>query len=186
MFHNHDNKKINCREKTFTVREKLSARPLRTSLWGFWFYFNFIIFLLAYNCFTMLLLSAVPRSESALCIHMSPLSYTSLSHSSSSYPSGSSQSTELSSLCYTAASHELSHTWWRDSETAQSCPTLRDPMDCSPPGSSIHGMFQASVLEWAAISFSRGIFPTQGSNPGLPNCSLSLDHLSQRKLTAVY
>ena len=40
------------------------------------------------------------------------------------------------------------------SEVAQSCPTLRDPMDCSPPGSSIHGIFQARVLEWGAINFS--------------------------------
>ena len=37
------------------------------------------------------------------------------------------------------------------SEVAQSCPTLSDPMDCSPPGSSIHGNFQARVLEWGAI-----------------------------------
>ena len=37
------------------------------------------------------------------------------------------------------------------SEVAQSCPTLSDPMDCSPPGSSIHGIFQARVLEWVAI-----------------------------------
>ena len=42
-----------------------------------------------------------------------------------------------------------------ESEVAQSCPTLFDPMDCSLPGSSIHGIFQARVLEWAAISFSR-------------------------------
>ena len=42
------------------------------------------------------------------------------------------------------------------SEIAQSCPTLCDPMDCSPPGSSIHGILQARVLEWGAISFSRG------------------------------
>ena len=42
------------------------------------------------------------------------------------------------------------------SEFAQSCPTLCDPMDCSLPGSSIHGIFQAIVLEWIAISFSRG------------------------------
>ena len=41
-----------------------------------------------------------------------------------------------------------------ESEVAQSCPTLRDPMDCSPPGSSIHGTFQARVLEWVAIAFS--------------------------------
>ena len=41
-----------------------------------------------------------------------------------------------------------------DSEVAQSCPTLSDPMDCSLPGSSIHGIFQARVLEWVAIAFS--------------------------------
>ena len=39
-------------------------------------------------------------------------------------------------------------------EVAQSWPTLRDPMDCSPPGSSVHGIFQARVLEWGAIAFS--------------------------------
>ena len=39
---------------------------------------------------------------------------------------------------------------------AQSCPTLCDPIDCSPPGSSVHGIFQARILEWVAISFSRG------------------------------
>ena len=43
-----------------------------------------------------------------------------------------------------------------ESEVAQSCLTLCDPMDCSIPGSSIHGIFQARVLEWVAISFSRG------------------------------
>ena len=42
------------------------------------------------------------------------------------------------------------------SEVAQSCLTLCDPMDCSLPGSSVHGIFQAIVLEWIAISFSRG------------------------------
>ena len=41
-----------------------------------------------------------------------------------------------------------------ESEVAQSCPTLRDPTDCSPPGSSVHGIFQARVLEWGAIAFS--------------------------------
>ena len=40
------------------------------------------------------------------------------------------------------------------SEVAQSCLTLSDPMDCSLPGSSIHGIFQARVLEWGAIAFS--------------------------------
>ena len=41
-----------------------------------------------------------------------------------------------------------------ESEVAQLCPTLSDPMDCSLPGSSIHGIFQARVLEWGAIAFS--------------------------------
>ena len=41
-----------------------------------------------------------------------------------------------------------------ESEVAQSCLTLCDPMDCSPPGSSIHGIFQARVLEWGATAFS--------------------------------
>ena len=42
----------------------------------------------------------------------------------------------------------------RESEVAQSCLTLSDPMDCNLPGSSIHGIFQARVLEWGAIAFS--------------------------------
>ena len=37
----------------------------------------------------------------------------------------------------------------------QACRTLCDPMDCSPPGSSVHGIFQARIMEWVAISFSR-------------------------------
>ena len=42
-----------------------------------------------------------------------------------------------------------------ESEVAQSCPTLCDPMGCSPPGSSAHGIFQARVLEWGATAFSQ-------------------------------
>ena len=42
-----------------------------------------------------------------------------------------------------------------ESEVAQSCPTFHNPMDCSLPGSSVHGIFQARVLEWGAIAFSR-------------------------------
>ena len=45
-----------------------------------------------------------------------------------------------------------------ESEFAQSCPTLSDPMDCSLPGSSVHGIFQARVLEWGAITFSAAWF----------------------------
>jgi len=42
-----------------------------------------------------------------------------------------------------------------ESEVSQSCPTLSDPMDCSLTGSSVHGIFQARLLEWGAIAFSR-------------------------------
>ena len=56
-----------------------------------------------------------------------------------------------------------------ESEVAQSCPTLCDPMDCSLPGSSLHGILQARVLEWDVIFLLQGIFPTQGSNPGIPH-----------------
>ena len=52
-------------------------------------------------------------------------------------------------------------------------------MDCSPPGSSVHGIFQARILEWVDTSFSRGIFLSQGSNPHLLHWqvdSLTLSH----------
>ena len=101
-----------------------------------------------------------------------------------------------------------------ESEVAQLCPTCSNPMDCSPPGSSVHGIFQARVLEWGAIAFSescsvmsnslrphglyspwnspgqntgvgslslfQGIFPTQGSNPGLLHCRWILYQLSHK------
>ena len=49
---------------------------------------------------------------------------------------------------------------------AQSCPTLCNTTDCSSTGSSVHGISQARILEWVAISYSRGIFTTQESNLG--------------------
>ena len=49
----------------------------------------------------------------------------------------------------------------------KSCPTLCDPIDCSLPGSSLHGILQARVLEWVAISFSRDL-PNPGIEPGSP------------------
>ena len=48
-----------------------------------------------------------------------------------------------------------------ESEVAQQCQTLSDPMDCSLPGSSVHGIFQARVLEWVAIAFSKGSSPAR-------------------------
>ena len=63
---------------------------------------------------------------------------------------------------------------------AQSCLTLWDPIDCSPPSSSVHGIFQTRILEWVVIPFSRGIFLTQGSNLGLLHCRQTLYHLSHQ------
>ena len=60
----------------------------------------------------------------------------------------------------------------------QLCPTLCNPMDCSLPGSPVHGSLQARILEWIAISFSRGIFLTQGLNLGLLHCRQMLCRLS--------
>ena len=45
---------------------------------------------------------------------------------------------------------------WKEGEVAQSCPTICDPMDCNLLGFSVHGILQARILEWIAISFSRG------------------------------
>ena len=56
-------------------------------------------------------------------------------------------------------------------KSCQSCPTLCNHMDCSLPGSSVHGILQARILEWVAMPFSRGIFLAQGLNPR-PLCLL--------------
>ena len=65
---------------------------------------------------------------------------------------------------------------------AQLCPVLCDPMDCSPPGSSVCGIIQARIVEWVAIPFSRrspqSIFPIQGKNLGLLHCRQILYRLS--------
>ena len=63
---------------------------------------------------------------------------------------------------------------------AQSCPTLCDPMDYSPPGSSVHGILQARILEWVAISYSRGSSQTQRLNQVLPHCRQILYQLSHQ------
>ena len=63
---------------------------------------------------------------------------------------------------------------------AQSCPTHCNPMDCSPPGSSVHGILQARLLEWVAISFSRRSSWPRGLNP----CLLCLLHWQVDSLLA--
>ena len=63
-----------------------------------------------------------------------------------------------------------------ESEVTQSCPTLSDTMDCSPPGSSIHGIFQARVLEWSAIAFSKDQYKTSNLyTPSKNNGDLKLN-----------
>ena len=66
-----------------------------------------------------------------------------------------------------------------ESEVAQSCLTLSDPMDCSLPGSSVHGIFQAGVLEWGAIAFSVNCtIPTQMLDLHIMSkCNLPLQHI---------
>ena len=60
-------------------------------------------------------------------------------------------------------------------KVAQSCLTLCDPIDYI-----VHGILQARILEWVARSLRQGIFPTQGSNPGLPHCGRILYQLSHQ------
>ena len=71
------------------------------------------------------------------------------------------------------------------SDISQSCPTLCDPMDYSLPGSSVHGIFQSGIMEWATISFSRGSSQPRDSTPGLPHCRQALYHLSHQVLPTI-
>ena len=72
----------------------------------------------------------------------------------------------FSSLCIEQYTHTHTHTHTH-TEVAQSCPTLCDPMDCSPPGSSVHRILQARILEWVVIPFF-GDLPNPGIEPGSP------------------
>ena len=68
---------------------------------------------------------------------------------------------------------------------AQSCPTLCDPMDCSQPGSSVHGILQVRILEWVVHSLLQRIFPNLGLNLGLLPCRQILYHLSHQGIIGV-
>ena len=73
-----------------------------------------------------------------------------------------------------------------ESEVAQSCPTLCDPMDCSPPGSSVHGMLQARILERVAISSSKGSSQSRDlPNPGIQPASPAFPALAGGFFTTV-
>ena len=69
-------------------------------------------------------------------------------------------------------------------KVVQLFPTLCDPMDCSPPGSSVHGDSPGQNTGVGSHALLQQIFPTQGSNPGLLNCRQILYHLSHRRSTS--
>ena len=94
--------------------------------------FPYLLLLLLLSRFNPVRLCATPQTAA----HQAPLSL------------GCSRQEHWSGLPFPSPVHES------ESEVAQQCPTLRDSMECSPPGSSIHGIFQARVLEWGAIVFS--------------------------------
>ena len=92
---------------------------------------RFFTMLLLLSCFSRIRLCATPE----MAAHQAPLSL------------GFSRKEHWSGLPFASPMHE--------SEVTQSCPTLRDPLDCNLPGSSVHGIFQARVLEWSAIACLR-------------------------------
>ena len=92
-----------------------------------------LLLLLLLSCFSHVRLCATPQTAA----HQAPSSL------------GFSRQERWSELPFTSSMHES------ESEVPQLCPTLCNPMDCSPPGSSAHGIFQARVLEWVAIAFSQ-------------------------------
>ena len=77
-----------------------------------------------------------------------------------------------------------------ESEVAQSCPTLCDPVDCSPPGFTAHGIFQARVLEWGAIAFSDQEPNQHQFNPHNSFCptapGMELNHYKDRQEELAY
>ena len=93
------------------------------------------ILLLLLSHFSRVRLCATPETAA----HQAPLSL------------GFSRQEHWSGLPFPSPMHQS------ESEVAQSCPTPSDPMDCSPPGSSVHGIFQARGLEWGATAFSNPI-----------------------------
>ena len=66
------------------------------------------------------------------------------------------------------------------------CPTLCNPVNCSPPDSSVHGVLQPRILEWVTIPFSRGIFLIQRLNPGFLHCRQIFYHLSHQRDKAYF
>ena len=118
-----------------------------------------LLLLLLLSRFSRVQLCAIPETAA----HQAPLSL------------GFSRQEHWSGLPFPSPMHEVKS----ESEVAQSCPTPSDPMDCSLPGSSVHGIFQARVLEWGAIVFS----DTKGVGHGKPAKRLIIQSFLEQAFT---
>ena len=123
--------------------------PMDCSLPG-----SYLLLLLLLSHFSRVRLCATPE----MAAHQAPPSL------------GLSRQEHWSGLSFPSPMHESESE--SENEVAQSCPTPSDPMDCSLPGSSIHGIFQARVLEWGAIAFSAPALQTDS----LPESGARLSH----------
>ena len=120
-----------------------SLVPFSFWLSGMWD-LNVLLLLLLLSHFSCVRLCVTPETAA----HQAPPSL------------GFSRQEHWSGLPFPSPVHET------ESEVTQSCPTPSDPMDCSPPGSSVHGIFQARVLEWVAIAFSLSILTRDQTHKG--------------------
>ena len=119
---------------TLKVRE-IKCHLLKETISKMYGHVSKYILLLPLSRFSRVRLCATPE----MAAHQAPLSL------------GLSRQEHWSGLPFPSPMHESEN----ESEVAQSCPTPSDPMDCSLPGSSVHGILQARVLEWGAIAFSK-------------------------------
>ena len=142
---------------------------------------GYSLLLLLLSCFSRVQLFAILLTVA----HQAPLS---MGFSRQEYRSGLPSpslgdlpypGTEPATLMSSVLAGRFFTTRRRRRKVAQSCPTLCDPMDRSPPGSSIHGIFQARVPQWGAIAFSRRS-SVPSLSPGLPPCTQRLYHLSHQ------
>ena len=115
----------------WALQKRVSQVEAVSSLWPSPRSHKALLLLLLLSRFSRVRLCATPQTAA----HQAPLSL------------GFSRQEHWSGLPFPSPMHES------DSEVAQSCPTLSDPMDCSLAGSSVHGIFQARTLEWVAIAF---------------------------------
>ena len=124
--------------------------------------YKFLYIFLSFSLFRNFMRWTVFLYQFVLLLLLSHFSHVQLCATPETAPPslGFSRQEHWSGLPFPSPMHESKK--WKG--VAQSCLTLRDPIDCSRPGSSIHGIFQARVLEWGAIAFSAPIY-RRSSNP---------------------